>query len=247
LADFGLSVFSDATLTSTRGGSLYWMSPELFVPERFGLKFSLTPVSDVYAFGCVCFEVTFFFFRITCSEIFQLYTGRPPFSDLPELGAMMKVIDSERQTLPSGCPAMSDTLWRHISAYWAQDPTARPVTEIVVQNMVWPPGPLPAGLETPLKPASPIIGDHSLSPSTSDRDHCHLAEIPRRTQDIAQIRQKDAKHATAGRSTTQVQNRVARAMPLSSSSNSSFPTAAPRFPALVPGVAFSYLSERGGA
>ncbi|KAJ7795409.1 heterotrimeric G-protein alpha subunit, GPA3-like protein [Mycena olivaceomarginata] len=41
---------------------------------------------------------------------------------------------------------MSDILWRHISAYWAQKPTIRPATHIVVQNMVWPPKPLPAGL-----------------------------------------------------------------------------------------------------
>ncbi|KAJ7147395.1 kinase-like domain-containing protein, partial [Mycena filopes] len=50
LANFGLGVFT-STHTSTRAGSLYWMAPELIdriVP---------TSASDVYAFGCVCFEV----------------------------------------------------------------------------------------------------------------------------------------------------------------------------------------------
>ncbi|KAJ7229443.1 kinase-like domain-containing protein, partial [Mycena rebaudengoi] len=56
LADFGLSIVDNATFSTTtnRGGSLYWMAPELLVPDQFGLKFALTPASDVYAFGCVC-------------------------------------------------------------------------------------------------------------------------------------------------------------------------------------------------
>ncbi|KAJ7717076.1 kinase-like domain-containing protein [Mycena maculata] len=66
LADFGLSVFSNATTsmhTSNRSGSIYWMAPELIAPERFGLAFARTPASDVYAFGCVCVEV--------CDRIFS--------------------------------------------------------------------------------------------------------------------------------------------------------------------------------
>ncbi|KAJ7490138.1 kinase-like domain-containing protein [Mycena galericulata] len=59
LADFGLSVFANATTsthTSTRAGSMYWMAPELIDPERFGCRYARTPASDVYAFGCVCLE-----------------------------------------------------------------------------------------------------------------------------------------------------------------------------------------------
>ncbi|KAJ7938157.1 kinase-like domain-containing protein, partial [Mycena leptocephala] len=60
LADFGLSIFSDITssMSTNRGGSLYWMAPELLDPDRFGTKFIRTPATDVYAFGCVCLEVT---------------------------------------------------------------------------------------------------------------------------------------------------------------------------------------------
>ncbi|KAJ7145880.1 kinase-like domain-containing protein, partial [Mycena epipterygia] len=126
LTDFGLSVFSNATSsmrTSTRAGSLYWMAPELIEPDRFGGKFVRTPASDVYAFGCVCIEV---------------YTGRPPFSELSEAAALLKTVNGERPGRPSGTPAMSDMLWKNVTAYWTEDPTARPSTEVVVQDMTWP-------------------------------------------------------------------------------------------------------------
>jgi serine/threonine protein kinase len=62
LTDFGLTVFNDATaptFTSRREGSVRWMAPELHVPERFGLdRFRLTFETDIYAFGCVCLEVS---------------------------------------------------------------------------------------------------------------------------------------------------------------------------------------------
>ncbi|KAJ7353604.1 kinase-like domain-containing protein [Mycena albidolilacea] len=122
LTDFGLSIFSDATSTmsTNRGGSLYWMAPELLDPGRFGLEFARTPATDVYAFGCVCFE---------------LYVERPPFSSLPEPGALMKVLNGERPERPSGPRTMSDTLWRHVSEFWAENPTARPPTWSVVEKM----------------------------------------------------------------------------------------------------------------
>ncbi|KAF8183729.1 kinase-like domain-containing protein, partial [Mycena galopus ATCC 62051] len=118
LADFGLSIFSDATATmsTTRAGSLYWMAPELLVPERFGLKFARTPATDVYAFGCVCFE---------------LYTERPPFSAWPEPAALMKVLNSERPERPQGPPALSDILWQHVTEFLAESPLTRPSTQLV--------------------------------------------------------------------------------------------------------------------
>lgn len=89
LADFGLSIFSDATrsMTTNRGGSLYWMAPELLDPDRFGLQFARTPASDVYAFGCVCLEVCVCVcFRIACSEISSYILDDLHFRAYPSLG-----------------------------------------------------------------------------------------------------------------------------------------------------------------
>ncbi|KAJ7778429.1 kinase-like domain-containing protein [Mycena metata] len=126
LADFGLSVFTNATTsiyTSTRAGSMYWMAPELIDPERFGYRYARTPSSDVYAFACVCFE---------------LYTGHPPFSELSQAAALLRIVNGERPGRPSTSPALSAALWQHVTAYWAEDAAARPPIDVVVQEMAWP-------------------------------------------------------------------------------------------------------------
>ncbi|KAJ7619293.1 kinase-like domain-containing protein [Roridomyces roridus] len=126
LADFGLSSFTDTTSkthTSNRAGSLYWMAPELIDPTRFGLKFVRTPATDIYAFGCVCFE---------------MLTGRPPFSELSETAALFRIIGGERAQRPDGELMISDDLWSAITTYWAEESASRPAIDIVLQNPVWP-------------------------------------------------------------------------------------------------------------
>jgi hypothetical protein len=91
----------------------------------------------------------------------QLYTGRPPFSSLPEPAALMRVLDGERPERQPGLPAMSDGLWQHIAEFWAQSPDTRPPTRSVVQKTVWPtPGPRTA---SPSSPGSSLLSDRSES------------------------------------------------------------------------------------
>ncbi|KAJ7145907.1 kinase-like domain-containing protein [Mycena epipterygia] len=59
LTDFGLSLYSDLSGRSTsRGGSVRWMAPELIAPEEFNVSFRRTSCSDIYAFGCLCVEAS---------------------------------------------------------------------------------------------------------------------------------------------------------------------------------------------
>ncbi|KAK7055190.1 kinase-like domain-containing protein [Favolaschia claudopus] len=124
LADFGLSKFSDAStsMSSNRGGTVYWMAPELLDPVQLEDSFIRTPASDIYAFGCVCFE---------------LYTGRPPFANVLDIIAANKIIAGERPLRPLSSPAMSDALWEHVKLYWGQSPSSRPTTQQAVGNMCY--------------------------------------------------------------------------------------------------------------
>lgn len=62
LMDFGLTVFADKTGSfdgTCDVGAQPWMAPELLEPQKMGLEsFQRTYASDIYAFACVCIEVS---------------------------------------------------------------------------------------------------------------------------------------------------------------------------------------------
>ncbi|KAF7308853.1 hypothetical protein MKEN_01085200 [Mycena kentingensis (nom. inval.)] len=128
LADFGLAVFSDATIatqTSNRGGSVRWMSPELHLPQSCGLDtFRRTFASDVYSFAFVCVELT---------------TGKPPFPEMAhDTAVMLRVMAKERPDRPcdeQGRWLISDWLWAIVQACWKHDVAERPTMALVVEMM----------------------------------------------------------------------------------------------------------------
>jgi len=149
LADFGLlAIISDTTnLVSSssfgQGGTQRWMSPELFDPEKFGLKDSRpTKYSDHYALGMLIYEVL---------------SGKVPFSQHPSSAVSARVLRGERPRRPQGAEGewFMDDIWRISERCWAPKRDDRPSIEHVLQvleeaSMSWtPPSPRTvAGPET---------------------------------------------------------------------------------------------------
>jgi len=106
LADFGFvnaRAESGATRSSRApGGSPGWMAPELWDEGTH------TPSSDVYAMGCVLYE---------------LAARQPPWAGKSPAQIVGMVVTGKRPSRPDGTP---DALWAAAQAAWDQRPAARP-------------------------------------------------------------------------------------------------------------------------
>jgi serine/threonine protein kinase len=63
LADFGLTVIGDLTLTRVPttlevAGATRWLAPELLDPDKAASASRKTPAGDVFAFGRLCLAVS---------------------------------------------------------------------------------------------------------------------------------------------------------------------------------------------
>ncbi|KAL0576999.1 hypothetical protein V5O48_004981 [Marasmius crinis-equi] len=119
LADFGLTVFAEATMQSTtdHGGTLRWMAPELLYSH--GEPQRRSHASDIYAFACVCVEV---------------YTGSVPFAEVRNEGAVItQIVQGVRPKRPE--KMTSDSLWKIVKVCWQADQTARPKSRKVANAL----------------------------------------------------------------------------------------------------------------
>ncbi|KAK7062516.1 Rho guanine nucleotide exchange factor [Paramarasmius palmivorus] len=116
IGDFGLSYVAEGEIlrmTSTSafsGGTPRWLAPELLSPSsRPSYK------SDIYAFGCVCYEI---------------YTGLRPFHDLLyDAAVLLQIMQGNRPSRPQDLPELDDDVWALIQRCWAAEPTSRPDIE----------------------------------------------------------------------------------------------------------------------
>ncbi|THU86149.1 kinase-like protein, partial [Dendrothele bispora CBS 962.96] len=121
LADFGLTLFADATRHNTtgQGGTLRWMAPELFAGYDDSTPSKRTFASDIYAYGCLCVEA---------------YTRKIPFYHevRNEFGIIGFAKGGGRPSRPTESSAMTDELWELVNACWHQNPSSRPKSAMVV-------------------------------------------------------------------------------------------------------------------
>jgi hypothetical protein len=70
--------------------------------------------------------------RYLTQKILQLQTGAPPFSELPDVPAMFKIIAGQRPARPEN---MSDRIWVVVNAAWAADFQQRPDTSRIISSL----------------------------------------------------------------------------------------------------------------
>ncbi|KAK7466334.1 Rho guanine nucleotide exchange factor [Stygiomarasmius scandens] len=121
VADFGLSCIADSEVlrwtsmsTIHSGGTARWLAPECLID---GLP--VTYKSDIYAFGCVCYEI---------------FTGLVPFQELAKDPAVLyQLLSRKRPRRPLDEPQLTDTIWAVIERCWAHAPNDRPTASELPQ------------------------------------------------------------------------------------------------------------------
>ncbi|KAF8184521.1 kinase-like domain-containing protein [Mycena galopus ATCC 62051] len=128
IIDFGFSSIHNAGIGSADcsppAGAVRYQAPELFTsenpsPSLFG--------SDVYAFGCVCYEVL---------------TGNVPFFEVRnDMAVIIAVAGGRRPSRTQSCTGTValDNLWNLIQDCWKHNPDERPTAGQIVERLVAPP------------------------------------------------------------------------------------------------------------
>ncbi|KAK1215507.1 Rho guanine nucleotide exchange factor [Marasmius sp. AFHP31] len=114
IGDFGLSHVADShalklstSFTSRAKGTTRWLAPELLDPE---LSIISTSKSDMYAYGCVCYEI---------------FAGHPPFHGLTDGAVVVAVLVKQRYpSRPEGLE--DDAIWELMTSCWNHNSSLRP-------------------------------------------------------------------------------------------------------------------------
>jgi len=147
IADFGLTRYSESTVTRSGAGHYNFAAPELFgippegdVPlDDSVLSTARTQKSDVYAFGCLYYEV-----RINkCvgpnpkRRITQVQYDDMPFAGSKDI-QIMKMISRGEHPPRQDEPPLSDRAWSLIQWCWVRDAAKRPaIGDIRRTMMAW--------------------------------------------------------------------------------------------------------------
>ncbi|KAF5355177.1 hypothetical protein D9756_005478 [Leucocoprinus leucothites] len=122
IADFGISrvLMTDAVTTQVSLGTANWMAPELHLEEGA----SPTRSSDIWAFGCVCYEI---------------FTGNVPFCQYTHAAQLISAFIREPRVFPirptvlrgGNEGSIDDRIWKLLQRCWDYNPNERPSCEEV--------------------------------------------------------------------------------------------------------------------
>ncbi|KAG6915486.1 hypothetical protein DXG01_011286 [Tephrocybe rancida] len=132
LADFGISSVLDVNLQWTtqhtygsEGGSLRWRAPEV-LEARGGALVKNSKESDIYAWGCVAWEI---------------FTGQYPFPEIELYVVRHHILTGASQTRPDPSHrawsdfGLTEEIWECMKQCWEWKPSARPFARTIVQRL----------------------------------------------------------------------------------------------------------------
>ncbi|KAG6916783.1 hypothetical protein DXG01_005365 [Tephrocybe rancida] len=132
LADFGISSVLDADIvswtsqqtSSSKGGTVRWRAPEVL--QGSGSVPTNSKKSDVYAWGCVAWEI---------------FTGKLPFPDIMTDAVAHHIIMGGRlmRPDPSSLPwtdfGLTEEIWACMEPCWEREPSERPTATMIVHRL----------------------------------------------------------------------------------------------------------------
>jgi len=127
---------SPITPPATADGTIRWMSPELFDPDRFNLKENRpTKESDCYALGMVIYEVL---------------SGQAPYAPYNQLVAFQKIQAGECPQRPQGSQGawFTDGIWGMLELCWKAQPGDRPSLKTILRCLQDVPRPEPPEVDS---------------------------------------------------------------------------------------------------
>lgn len=116
----------------------YGSAPELVRPNTPESRTQTTKKSDIYAFGLLAWEVSYFYQRSSDRSLNradpQLFAGHVPFRGTHQLGAIYSLATGDRPPRPDH-PELSDDIWNLIRRCWNDNPSNRPPIETVLATL----------------------------------------------------------------------------------------------------------------
>lgn len=131
LSDFGFSCISDPNILQwtslessvSAGGTVRWKAPELIDPEKDGTP---TKESDIYAFGCVCYEI---------------FTGVVPFHEaIHDYKVIVLIMQGKTPSKPQNDSdsfihfGLTEVVWAAMEECWNPNPRERPTARSIARK-----------------------------------------------------------------------------------------------------------------